>query len=54
MKSRKQIVEELASMNCASCEKHGVYYCCATDGYSFCKECWTAHITVHQEGGHLN
>jgi len=52
-KTREQIIEELASMNCESCGNHGVYYSCAQDGFSFCKKCWKAHLTVHPEGSHL-
>ncbi len=54
LKTREQIVEELASMNCESCGKHGVHYSCAKDGLCFCKKCWKAHLTVHPEGYHLD
>lgn len=53
-KTEEQIVEELAALNCASCNKHGVYYHCAIDGNHFCKECWPEHLRVHPQGGHLD
>ena len=53
-KTREQIVEELASLNCVSCGTHGVFYYCAIDGNRFCRSCWSKHITGHREGGHLS